>query len=74
MLVLTAVPNVAITYVIDAYQEDTVNAMTMLNVTRNCLGAGFVFITIPLAKSLGVKKASPSWKLTFVVIRPNDWD
>ena len=55
MLVLTAVPIVVITYVIDSYQDCTSDAMTTLNIFRNCISASFIFFTLPMVERTGVK-------------------
>jgi hypothetical protein len=56
MVALAAVPNVAIVYIIDCYRNRTANAMMVLNFSRNCIGAGFIFATMPVVQRIGVQK------------------
>jgi hypothetical protein len=55
MLVLAAVPNVAMTYIIDSYSGRTSDAMMTLNVTRNIVGASFLFWMSPLMQRAEIK-------------------
>src|ERR1700737_891366 len=56
MVALAAVPNVAIVYIIDCYRNRTANVMMVLNSSRNCIGAGFLFATVPVVQRIGVQK------------------